>query len=364
MSFKKSGEKTGVSAAKAVAGADITPEMLVAINSFALIKLTEDDVYVRKFLLAHNAIDRDRERFSEDILEDFAATLPGKSLLMGHKRPDPGKGLFFAAHTEEMTPEQFKALTGDEAKLPEGVTKVKVLIALAYMVKAGFNDELMQNIDAGIFRHVSIHFAASDLVAIQKEVEGPVLFYEFKAPGEAREGSFVWLGAQPGATAQKAQEDVENDKTEGGKKDMKEFLKQLSEKLGKEFSDAAAVISAYGTMAESLKQAEDEVVKMEPFAKLGKKYHEGLVDEFVKAKAKLGEVEADDDAKTKLKAVAGGLDINYLEGEVEALQKRVAEKFPDKSQLDGQEPDKARDKSTGSDDGLLDPENENKKKED
>src|SRR4030042_5966181 len=100
---------------KAAQGAEVTPEILGKINRYALKTLSADEVFVRKYLMAHNAIDRDNERFSEKILDDFAATFPGKSFLVGHDRRGPGKGLYFDALTEEMTPDQFKALTGEEA---------------------------------------------------------------------------------------------------------------------------------------------------------------------------------------------------------------------------------------------------------
>ena len=45
---------------RVAAGADITPAMLVKINGFALKPLNENDLYVRKFLICHNRVDRDR----------------------------------------------------------------------------------------------------------------------------------------------------------------------------------------------------------------------------------------------------------------------------------------------------------------
>jgi hypothetical protein len=152
--------------------------------------------------MAHNAVDRDKERFSEPLLDDFARTLPGKSLLNGHDRYTLPMGLFFDAFTEELTPEQFKALTGEEARLPEGVTMVKVLWGWVYMLKAEFNASTTANIDAGIYRHASIGFRATDITPVKGPYDN-ILYWEYVPPGEALEGSIVWLGAQPGATAQK-----------------------------------------------------------------------------------------------------------------------------------------------------------------
>jgi hypothetical protein len=101
-----------------------------------------------------------------------------------------------------MTTDQFKALTGEEARLPEGMQKVKVLWGWVYMLKAQFNEEMTANIDAGIYRHASIGFKAADITPIKGQYDN-ILYYEYVPPGEALEGSIVWLGAQPGATAQK-----------------------------------------------------------------------------------------------------------------------------------------------------------------
>jgi hypothetical protein len=187
---------------KAAQGAEVTPMILAKINRYALKQLTADEVFVRKYLMAHNVIDRDNERFPEKILDDFAATFPGKSFLIGHERGGPGKGLYFDASTEEMTPDQFKALTGEEARLPIDMQKVKVLWGWVYMLKAEFNESMIANIDAGIYRHASIGFKAADITPIKGEYDN-ILYWEYVPPGEALEGSLVWLGAQPGATAQK-----------------------------------------------------------------------------------------------------------------------------------------------------------------
>jgi hypothetical protein len=116
-------------------GAEVSPEMLAKINSFALTPLAAGEVYARKLLLAHNCIDRDNERFPDAMLDQFAATIVGKSLLVGHSRKETGCGLFFEAATETMTAEQFAALTGEPARLPEGVGMVKVLWAWFYTLR-------------------------------------------------------------------------------------------------------------------------------------------------------------------------------------------------------------------------------------
>ena len=183
-------------------GAEITPEILAKINQYALKELTAEELYARRFILAHNAVDRDRERFPEELLEDFSATLPGKSFLFAHRRGEYlPLGLFFDAVTEDLSPEKFKELTGEDPSLPEDIDQVRVLWAWMYMCKAG-QEDFVRNMDAGIYRHVSIGFNAADLITIKGEFD-QTLYWEYVPPGEATEGSIVWLGAQPGATVQK-----------------------------------------------------------------------------------------------------------------------------------------------------------------
>jgi len=334
--------------ATALIGAEISPGMLVNINRYALKELTTEEVYVRKFLMAHNGIDRDIERFPEDMLDQFASTLPGKSFMVAHQRRTLAKGLYFDAATEEMTPETFLALTGEEINLPAGIQTAKVLWGWIFMLKAGFNEELMANLDAGIYRHVSIGFSAADMNAVKDQPNGPILYWEYISPGEATEGSLVWLGAQPGATAQKAQktepgehiksdDDEKNKKAEGGDTDMKGFLEKISKTIGKTLTEENAVeeiAGVVGSKDSEISELKTKVAELEPLASEGKAYRKELVETYVTLRTKLEELKADDESKQKQsREVAGGFPVEFLKSEVEVLNKRVEEKFPDRGQL-------------------------------
>jgi hypothetical protein len=370
---------------KAVAGVDVTPEILATINTFALTPLTAEKVYVRKFLLAHNCVDRDRERFPENLLDDFAATLPGKGFLVGHQRSAPGKGLFFQASTEDMTPEEFKALTGEDPTLGEGITTVKVVWAWMYMLNNQYNEETIFNIDAGIYRHVSIGFRASDLISIKGQFD-QTLYWEYVAPGEALEGSLVWLGAQPGATAQKragesesgeSEEDHDIDEKKQGGTFMKGLFKLLSKLFpGKSFTEegiADEIKEAFEEMKQKaaqaltevkealkaktteLETAQAKVKELQPLADDGKAFRDGLIAEYVANKAKLGEVAETPEAQEALKQVAAGYPIDFLKSEAKHLQSRVEEKFPAKTEMTSDDPDN---RSGGGEKNALIPEGE------
>lgn len=360
---------------KAAQGAEVTPEILAKINKYSLRELTAEEVFVRKYLMAHNAVDRDNERFPEALIDDFAATLPGKSLLNGHDRWSLPLGLYFDATTEEITKEQFRALTGEEARLPDDISMVKILWGWIYMLKAEFNEAMTSNIDAGIYRHASIGFRASDIHPVKGPYEN-ILYWEYSPPGEALEGSIVWLGAQPGATAQKRHSgddpgshtpqhnDVIRQKQKGGIHEMDKVFKILQRLFpGKTFTedglgdelkaalDAHAKTASDEAVATAVKPLNEKITELSPLAADGKVYRNGLVTQYVTLKAKLGEVAETPEAQDKVKAVASGYPIDFLKSETDALQKRVEEKFPAEPQTPGDmRQDKTGDKVSGTTD--------------
>jgi hypothetical protein len=328
---------------KSAAGAEITSDMLAKVNAFALKELGVDDIYARKCLLAHNCIDRDVERFSEPLLDNFAATLPGKSLLFGHDRRNYlPMGLFFDATTEVMSADQFKALTGEEARLPEGATDVKVLWGWFYIAKTPTSADMITNFEAGVYRHVSIGFAASDLISVKKDINGPTQFYEYIAPGEALEGSLVWLGAQPGATAQKALKDQENDTKEVVP--MKALVTLLVA-MGFKFAVDANEEQVAAGIKSLLEEKDARIKALEKDAAEGKAYREDLVKTYVASKAKLGEVAETPEAQEGMKQVAGSYPLDFLKSEIKHLQARVEAKFPADFQTKGDEGNDQREKS-------------------
>jgi hypothetical protein len=186
----------------------VSAEQLALINKFALAPLAAEQVYVRAIHLCHNAIDLDRERFSEALLTDFLASHAGKSFICSHKTDTLGFGILFDGEILKMPPAEASALLGEELNFPAGVKEAQLLklwfyIPLAVPVngkQVEMNQELVANIEAGVYRHVSIGFSASGCAPVVDEKSGETLYWEWKAPGLLREASMVYLGAQPGAT--------------------------------------------------------------------------------------------------------------------------------------------------------------------
>lgn len=335
-------------------GASISEDQLAKIRKFTLDDIPADQLYVRKMLLAHNAIDRDNERFSEKILEDFAATLPGKSVLIGHEWGPPGKGLYFDAHLEEMDLQAARSMTGEDLKLPDGVTQFRALFAWFYTVKTADKESLLADIDAGIIRHVSIGFKAANLVRVSNEQTGETLFYEYKGPGEAREGSLVWLGAQPGATITKGAEgadgaDIDEDENKRKKeiKDMKRVLVKLG--LGEDATvdQALSVLNQKTARLNSVEEiisplgdnpSKAQVEELMKASDDGKAYRKDLIAAQVKYERLLGRIgDSDKDVTDREKQLARR-DLSEIKGDITHLEKLVREKFPNEASIKGGDP--------------------------
>lgn len=319
-------------------GKAISEDQLAKINKYALVPLKSEQVYVRKYLMAHNGIDRNVERFHEEMLEDFAKTLPGKGFFVeGHPsswsgKGGPGEGLYYDAFTEEMPAEKFKEITGEEIKLPSGIAKAKVLWGEGYLLKLDSNIDTLAKIDAGIYRYVSIGFKAP-LFDVTDE-RGNRVYAEYRSKGEALEGSLVWLGAQPGASIVKAGKTHLTSPVEGGNdedtilevKKMKEFLKKLSEKLGKAIAEEQAIDDIVALMAEK----DAKIKALEPLAEEGKSYRKHLVDDVLRFGVLIDEVPTDEDGQKKEAGFIATWPIDRMKAVCDKYEVKARAKFPDK----------------------------------
>jgi hypothetical protein len=333
-------------------GIEITPEILARINRWSLKELTAEDLYVRRFILAHDAIDRDKERFPKELLQDFADTLPGKSFMFSHQHRDYlPLGLFFDAEIKDLSPEEFKTLTGENPLLPEGQDRIHFLRAWMYMLATG-QEDFTRNMDAGIYRHVSIGFGASDLKAVKDEFDR-VLYYEYAPPGEAQEGSIVWLGAQPGATVQKAlRHDKKTTDQPKGDHHMKTLLFVLGQLLSKSFDENTDEQTVIKEVREAFKAKDTEIedlktqlASLKDLAEEGRAYRKGLVEEYTRLKALLGEVGTTPEEQETCTKFAQAFDPAFLKAEIKHMEARAAEKFPSEGRLPGDRGNGKRDKA-------------------
>ena len=191
------------------AGAPDTAQ-LAAIRAHTLRDFAADDLVVREFVVAHNAIDRDKECFAAPLLEDFARTFGGKGVFIRHPSgwdgdSGPGEGKIFAAVTERMTHDAARTLLREpHLAFPYDAAEAVVVKASAYYVKTPENVAFLLKLDAGIAGEVSIGFTASTRERLKDAAGIELNAWRWNGPGEARELSHVWLGAQPGARAIKS----------------------------------------------------------------------------------------------------------------------------------------------------------------
>lgn len=354
---------------------------------------TEDDVRVYHPLLAHNFKDRDRERFDLVTIKDFNTTIIDKSVLMGHSWGDPGVGRFFDSKLIKMTVEEALEFVGvypDKKQLKSHLEMIYELEKGIYILNPSFyvmksEEKLVRDLDAGIIRDMSIGFRANSREPI-KDKDGNILWYEYQGGGEALEGSFVWLGAQPGARNRKQLDEnpcangneVEPDKTEdsqitnnSGGKSMKlsingkevtfeadglpEVQKEIDSVVTEEQSKTATIQSELDTTKNSLADVEGKLTtaneELESYktafgdytpekakeliqnAANGKAYIDLLINEIIQFKSLLGLLEKDEESVKGEKSILEILTLEQLKTQHDQLKKAISEKFPYYGQL-------------------------------
>lgn len=278
-----------------------TAEQLAAIAQFTVREMKAEELYVREYIVGHNAIDRDRECFDEALLGEFARTFPGKGLFVRHPTgwdgdTGPGEGRIFAARVEQMSLEDArKVLREPNLQLPPDRSMVSVLYASAYIAVTGDNECLRTKLDAGVAGDVSIGFSAAGTESVNDR-SGNSVARRWKAPGEALELSLVWLGAQPGARTHK------NATREGNAVDQ--VTKEQLDTANKAASDAQADLKAaqpkakaYDAAAAALGDANKALLEQPTeLAKAvadGQAFRKSLVDDIVAADRASGRVKAD-----------------------------------------------------------------------
>ncbi len=116
------------------------------INDYSKKELSLDEVYVFKVNLCNNDIDRDYERFSVEALNELAILFKGKTGIFDHSmKSENQKARLFDAFVEK--DENKKTLDGKD---------FYNLVGKAYMLRNEKNKSLIEEIEAGIKKEVSI----------------------------------------------------------------------------------------------------------------------------------------------------------------------------------------------------------------
>lgn len=184
---------------KAVTDAD-----MAAINALSRRELTAEEVYTFSVRACDDQPDRDFERFSDDCIRALAEMYIGKTVIFDH---------------DWEAKRQCARIYATEVAEQDGAV---CLIAHVYMLRTPDTESLIDNIDGGILKEVSVGCAIGTTTCSicgelfygcehlrGREYDGKTCIVVLSDPVDAYELSFVAVPAQPRAGVQKS---VKNEK--------------------------------------------------------------------------------------------------------------------------------------------------------
>lgn len=302
---------------------DASPEELELINAYTRKTLGAEDVYVFTVVLCDNDVDRDGERFTVESLFELEKLFVGKTGIFDHDPSAKNQTARIFSCAVESVPER-KTATGDE---------YFCLKARAYMPRTEDTRVLIEAIDSGILKEVSVGCAVEETVCSicgeelarcpHKKGErygGKLCCGELRRPFDAYEFSFVAVPAQKQAGVTKSVKRKEND--------METVLKMLEAKQDVMLSgpDCEKLLG----YIKSLKQS----------AKDGIYYRDSLISEVLRLSAAV----QPDVSRGTMESVAKTMTVAQLKEFRNAFEKQKQKDYAPKPQLAG-----AKEK-TGSDD--------------
>ena len=271
-----------------------TAAQLEAINAHAKGKLTAEQVYVFSLRLCDDQVDRDMERFDTAALPELAKLFIGKTGIVDHRWSSDA---------------QVARIFETQVVREDGVSYIK---AWAYIRRGGSAQEVIDDIEAGIKKEVSVGCAMGwsacsicggeyGTCGHQKGqyYDGQLCCAILKEPVDAYEFSFVAVPAQPGAGVMK------------GLGAGKRCLKDLAEEFG-----------VQGEYRALFKEAQ-----------LGRQYRKELESDVVRLCLAL-ELGAEEPVLRGVVSGAGTEDLMKLK---QALRERVDAMYPVTTQLPGQD---------------------------
>ena len=133
---------------------ELSKEDLALINTFTQKEMTKDDIFTFCVILCDNEIDRDYERFTEDSLHKLADFFIGKTAIRDHsmKSSDQSARTY---KTEVIKDSTRKNSLGED---------YVYLKAWCYMPRIKKNEELIEEIKAGIIKEVSVGCAVKSCI--------------------------------------------------------------------------------------------------------------------------------------------------------------------------------------------------------
>ncbi len=170
------------------------------INRYTRRAYEPGEVYAFSLVLCDNEIDRDFERFSVESLERLRELFLGRTCIFDHERKS-------ANQTARIYHTELERVDGESTQTGEGLTR---LVARAYLPRTQGNREIVELIESGILKEVSVSCAVKRGVCgicgkescehvKGKSYGGRVAHTVLLEPLDAYECSFVAVPAQRGA---------------------------------------------------------------------------------------------------------------------------------------------------------------------
>ena len=181
-----------------------TAEEMEQVNRFTRRELKAEEVYIFPIVMCDNELDRDNEHFTVEALNQLAERFIGKTVICDHSAKNANQTARIFS-TEVVHTPSVKTFDGQE---------LYQLTGKAYMLKNEVTQPIIDNIEAGIYKEVSVNCAvASQKCSIcgQEYYGGECIYYRGRAYDSKRcvlalsdvtdayELSFVAVPAQPGA---------------------------------------------------------------------------------------------------------------------------------------------------------------------
>ena len=230
------------------------------INGYSRRELSEDEVYIFSVVLCDNDIDRDCERFTVESLFALEKLFVGKTGIIDHNPTAKNqKARIISCKVE--------SVDGETTALGDQLFR---LTARAYIPRTEGNRELIEAIEAGIVKEVSVGCSMGHTLCSVcrndmrspmcshhkgREYDGAMCYGELTEPQDAYEFSFVAVPAQRAAGVIK---------TAIKEKDMNEIFKTLES--GQEVS----------LTEDEAKQLKEYIDRLEEYSEYAKAYREEI----------------------------------------------------------------------------------------
>lgn len=213
---------------KVVKSFEVNSNAMDKINSFTRKELTEDDVYIFPMVMCDNELDRDFDKFEVETLKTLAELYKGKTVIFDHSCSAANQTARIF-DTEVVHVPNEKTFDG---------TDLYQLVGYAYMLKSEATQEIINNLDAGILKEVSVNCSVGENKCSicgndyffgdcqhwkSRQYDGKTCFTYLGKAKDAYEVSFVAVPAQPGAGVTKSWYDDTNSKKAKGAKNIMNY---------------------------------------------------------------------------------------------------------------------------------------------